>query len=205
VAVKPVAISAPAEVTGSGSTGSLTYSVTPGFTGTLDTSVIGLASATPTPDSVVSGAYDASHPAASAATKSYTLTVAPGTKLARFDVNDATNNDDLDLYVYLGGKLVDLSASASGDERVTLVDPEPGTYTAYVNGYDTGGGGQYTYTQWAVPGVDAHNLTVSDNVPATLAEPLDVTASWSGLDATKRWLGVISYAGADESTVVTIG
>jgi subtilisin family serine protease len=202
VAVKPVAISAPAEVTGSGATGSLHYSVTPGFTGTLDTSVVGLTGATPTPDSVVSGAFT---PAADADTKVYSLVVAPGTRIARFDVDDATNTDDLDLYVYSGSTLVDLSASAAGDERVTLVDPAPGTYTVYVNGYDTGGGGQYTYTQWAVPAVDANNLTVSDNVPATLAVPLDVTASWSGLDATKRWLGVISYAGADETTVVTIG
>jgi len=202
VAVKPVALSAPAEVHGSGASGSLTYSVTPGFTGTLDTSVVGLAGATATPDSVVSGAFT---PAASAATKVYTLTVGPGTKIARFDVDDATNADDLDLYVYSGSTLVDLSASASGDEQVTLVDPAPGTYTAYVNGYDTGGGGNYSYTQWAVPGVDAGNPSVSDNVPATLAVPVDLTATWTGLDATKRWLGVISYAGAPDTTVVTIG
>jgi hypothetical protein len=202
VAVRPVAISAPAEVTGSGTSGSLTYSVTPGFTGNLDTSVVGLTGATPTSDTVVSGAFT---PAASAATKVYTLVVPAGTAIARFDVDDATNTDDLDLYVYKDGSLVDLSASAAGDERVTLVNPEAGTYTAYVNGYDTGGGGAYSYTQWAVPPVDAGNLTVSDNVPATLATPLDITATWSGLTAGQRYLGVISYAGADETTVVSIG
>jgi hypothetical protein len=92
VAVKPVAISAPAEVTGSGGSGSLTYSVTPGFTGTLDTSVVGLAGATPTPDSVTSGAFT---PAADADTKVYSLTVAPGTKMALFDVDYATNYVDI--------------------------------------------------------------------------------------------------------------
>ncbi|MDP9181960.1 MAG: S8 family serine peptidase, partial [Actinomycetota bacterium] len=142
VAVRPVAIAAPAEISGAGQSGSISYSVTPGFTGLLDTSVIGMAGATPTPGSVVQGAFT---PAASAATKVYTLTVpAGGAALARFDVDDATNVDDLDLYVYKDGALLALSASASGDEQVTLTDPDPGTYTAYVNGYDTGGGGNYS-------------------------------------------------------------
>lgn len=202
VAVRPVAISVPAEISGSSASGEITYSVTPGFTGVLDTSVTGLAGATPVADTVVSGAFS---PAASAATKVYTLTVGAGTGLARFDLDAANDADDLDLYVYFNGALLDLSASAAGDEQVTLTDPEPGTYTAYVNGYDTGGGGAYSYTQWAVPPVDAGNLTVSDNVPATLAQPVNLTATWDGLAVTQRWLGVISYAGADETTIVTIG
>jgi subtilisin family serine protease len=202
VAVRPVAVSAPAEVSGTGTSGSLTYPLTPGFTGTLDTSVVGLTGATPSNDTVVQGAFT---PAAGPATKVYSLVVPAGTAIARFDVDDATNTDDLDLYVYKDGVQVDLSASASGDERVTLVDPEAGTYTAYVNGYDTGGGGAYRYTQWAVPSAPAGNLTVSDNVPVTLATPVDITATWSGLTAGLRYLGVISYADSESTTVVTIG
>jgi len=202
VAVRPVAISAPSEISGTGLSGSVTYSVTPGFTGTLDTSVIGLAGATPVSDTVAQGAFDTT---AGPANKVYTLTVPTGTAIARFDLDDVTNTDDLDLFVYKGGELVELSASAAGDEQVTLVDPEPGVYTAIVNGYDTGGGGAYHFTQWAVPPVDVGNLTVSDNLPATLAEPVDLTATWAGLTAGMRYLGVIRYAGATETTLVSIG
>lgn len=202
VAVRPVAISAPEEIQGSAATGSITYSVTPGFTGTLDTSVTGLVGATPAAGSVSTGAFS---PAPSAATKVYTLVVPAGTALARFDLDATSNADDLDLYVYKDGEEVAYSASAAGDEQVTLPDPEAGTYTVYVNGYDTGGGGGYSYTQWAVAPVDVGNLTVTDNVSVTLATPVDLTATWSGLATTQRWLGVIRYAGADEQTVVTIG
>ena len=54
---------------------------------------------------------------------------------------------DLDLWVYRvvdGKDLVDLSADADADEMVTLVKPEAGTYVAYVNGFETPGGGAYT-------------------------------------------------------------
>ncbi len=202
VAVKPVAVAAPAEVTGTGTSGSTTFSVTPGFTGTLDTSVNGLIGATPVNDTVVNGPFA---PVPSAAVKAYSLVVPAGTKLARFDVNAAGATDDLDLYVYKDGALVDLSASAAGDEQVTLTDPAAGTYTAYVNGYDTANGGGFAYTQWAVLGVDAGNLTVTDNVPATLAVPVTLTATWSGLTAGQRYLGYVGYAGATDRTVVAIG
>ncbi len=202
VAVRPVAIAAPSEITGTGSEGSVDFSVTPGFTGNLDTSVTGLVGATPVAGSVVNGPFA---PAETAATKAFTLVVPAGTKVARFDVDASGATDDLDLYVYQAGKLVDLSASAAGDEQVTLTDPAAGTYTAYVNGYDTANGGGFSYTQWAVPGVDVGNVTVTDNVNATLATPVTLTARWSGLDATQRYFGFIGYAGAADRTMVSIG
>lgn len=202
VAVKPVAISAPAELSGAGTSGTRTFTVTPGFTGTIDTAQTGLVGAVPTPGTVVSGAFT---PAPSASTKAFPLTVAAGTAMARFDVDAANNVDDLDLFVYKDGKLVAQSASASGDERVTLTDPAPGTYIAYVNGYDTGGGGAFAFTNWAVPAKDDGNLTVTDGVPAVLGKPVDLTAAWSGLLAGQRYLGFISYTGAKDRTIVSIG
>ncbi|HUR12989.1 MAG TPA: S8 family serine peptidase [Mycobacteriales bacterium] len=200
---KPVAISAPAEISGSDASGSTQYSVTPGFTGTLTTTVAGLVGAAPVTDSVVNGAYS---PTPSAATKAYELVVPAGTTVARFDVDAASAADDLDLYVYKGGTLVGQSASAAGDEQVTLTDPEAGTYTAYVNGYDTAtGGGGYAYTQWAVPGTDALNLTVTGGGLVTLGTPVTLTASWNAVDVTKRWFGFIGYGGATERTLVSIG
>jgi subtilisin family serine protease len=200
---KPVAISAPAEISGSGTSGSTTFTVTPGFTGVLTTTVAGLTAAAPVSDVVVNGPFT---PAPSAATKAYELVVPADTPVVRFDVDAASNADDLDLYVYKDGKLVDLSASAAGDEQVTLRDPEAGTYTAYVNGYDTAsGGGHFAYTQWAVPAADAGNQLVTGGGPVTLGEPTTLTATWAALDATKRYFGFIGYGGADERTLVSIG
>jgi subtilisin family serine protease len=207
VAVRPVAIKAPAEISGTGASGSKTFSVTPGSTTSLSSTVTGLVGATPQPGSVSNGPF--APPAVGAATKAFDLVVPTGTTLARFDVDAANNADDLDLYVYQGSTLVDLSASASGDEQVTLTAPAAGTYTAYVNGFDTAaGGGVFRFTGWAVPSGPAvpANLTVAPNpASATIGVPLDLTATWSGLDATKRWLGYIEYSGATDRTIVSIG
>ena len=45
---------------------------------------------------------------------------------------------------------MDLSADADADEMVTLVKPEAGTYVAYVNGFETPGGGAYDWSEWVV-------------------------------------------------------
>jgi hypothetical protein len=204
VAVRPVAIKAPAQITGAVPAGTATFNVTPGFDGTLDTSVSGLVGATPVSSSVVNGPF--APPTVDAATKAFTLTVAPNTPLARFDVDAANNADDLDLYVYKDGALFDLSASAAGDEQVTLTDPPAGVYTAYVNGFDTAaGGGVFKYTAWAVPSAAVGNLTVSDNVPVTSGTQATLTASWTGLTVGQRYLGYIGYATSPERTVVAIG
>ena len=42
-------------------------------------------------------------------------------------------------------------------------------------------------------------------VAVTLGVPVTLTAHWTGLDPSKRWLGVISYAGADRQTLLSIG
>lgn len=205
VAVRPVAISAPAEITGTIAEGSKTFSVTPGFTGTLSTTVAGLIGATPEAGSVTTGPFDFTAPATSAATKAYTMDVAAGTSLVRFDVDATSDADDLDLFVYRNGELVAYSASGAADERVTIREPQAGTYVAYVNGYSTGAGGAYTHTSWAVGTGAAGNLAVSPrSTSATLARPVSLTASWSGLDPAKRYLGLIGYGGATEITVVSV-
>jgi hypothetical protein len=207
VAVRPVAIKAPAELTGTGTSGAQAFSVTPGFTGSLDSTVSGLVGATPVSSVVAAGPFDPAAPTVDAATKAFTLVVPAGTSVARFDVNATNDADDLDLFVFdQTGALVDLSASGSGDEQVTLTDPAPGTYTAYVNGFSTAAGGLFTSTNWAVPFTPTGNLTVApDPVAVTMGSPLNLTATWSGLTTGQRYLGYIGYIGAPDRTFVTIG
>ena len=204
VAVKPVAISAPTEISGTGASGSATYTVTAGFTGTLDTSVTGLAAGTSTAGTVTSGAPSTTPNASNAV---FPVTIPAGAPLVRFDLDATSTTDDLDLYLFKAGAAdpIDFSASAAGDEQLTYTDLPAGSYTLVVNGYDTGGGGAFTFTSYVVPTGAAGNLTVTDDKPVTLASPVELVASWRGLDPAKRYLGVISYAGATETTIVSIG
>jgi subtilisin family serine protease len=208
IAVRPVAVSAPTEIHGDASAaGSIDFSVTPGFTGNLATTVSGLVGVTPVTDSVTTGAFDIDNPVADADTKVYHVTVPAGTSVARFSEDSSDNTADLDLFVYKGGQLVDLSASGSADEQVTLFDPAAGTYDVYVNGFATPGGSTtYAISNFVVPSADAGNAAVTPNpAPVTGGVPVTLTASWSGLDASKRWLGVISYVGTDSTTLLSVG
>ena len=47
--------------------------------------------------------------------------VPAGTRAARFSLDAVNNTDDLDLYVYLNGDLIALSASGAADEQGTFI------------------------------------------------------------------------------------
>ena len=207
IAVQPVAVSAPAEIHGDTTpAGSEEFEVIPGFTGSLATTVHGLVGVTPTGDTVAVGAFDINAPVADADTKKYTVEVPAGTVAARFSLDAVDDSGDLDLFVYKDGDFVDLSASGAADEEVTLKAPEAGTYDVYVNGFAAAGGSAaYGLANFVVPAASAGNATVTPNpASATVGVPLTLTASWTGLDATKRWFGAISYAGSDALTYFSV-
>ncbi|MFL6024600.1 MAG: S8 family serine peptidase [Marmoricola sp.] len=208
VAVRPVEVAAPAEVHGDASaSGSVSYSVTPGFTGSLATTVSGLVGVTPLADSVATGPFEATAPAAGAGTKVYHVVVPAGTRVARFSLDSDDDTADLDLYAYLNGALADVSASGSADEQVTLLDPEAGTYDIYVNGFSTPGGTTAFHLANFVVGVGSvGNGNVTPN-PASITQgvPTSLSAGWTGLDPAKRWLGVINYTGTDAATLFSVG
>jgi len=121
---------------------------------------------------------------------------------------------DLDLYVYQGGQLVGLSSSGAADEQVTLVAPTEGTYDVYVNGFATPGGStSYQLANFVVGAADLANSSVTTGVPVSIGVPVTLTATWTGLDVTQRWLGVVSYTGqtangpvtSDKVTILSIG
>jgi subtilisin family serine protease len=208
VALRPVQVAAPIEVHADASTsGSQEFSVTPGFSGSLPTTVSGLAGVTPVADSVAAGPFDIDNPVADADTKVYHVVVGADTRAARFSLDSADDTADLDMFVYQDGDLVDLSASGSADEQVTMVDPVAGTYDVYVNGFSTPGGStNYGLANFVVPSAPAGNASVMPNpAPVTQGEPTTLTASWDGLDAAKRWFGVINYTGTTSYTLFSVG
>lgn len=208
IAVRAVGVAAPHEVSADASaSGSQQFQVTPGFSGDLTSTVSGLVGVTPIADSVATGAFDNENPTADAGTKVYHVDVAAGTRAARFSLDAGDDTADLDLYVYKDGDLVDLSASSAADEEVTLMHPAEGTYDVYVNGFSTPGGTtSYGLANFVVPSTSAGNASVTPNPAAvTQSEPVDLTATWTGLDPAQRYFGVIDYEGTTSFTLLSVG
>lgn len=205
IALRAVAVAVPVEVHGDASaSGSQSFEVTPGFTGSLSTTVSGLVGVTPIADSVAIGPFDITNPVADADTDVYHVVVPVGTRAARFSLDADNDSDDLDLFVYKGGELVDLSASGNADEQVTLVDPADGTYDVYVNGF--AGTGAYHISNFVVDSTAAGNATVTPNPAAvTQGVPTTLSANWTGLDPSKRYFGVINYTGTPNFTFFSVG
>jgi Fibronectin type-III domain len=208
ITLRPVGVAAPQEVHGDASaSGSKAFDVTPGFTGDLQSTVSGLVGVTPTAGSVTTSTFDPDNPTPDAGTKVYDVVVPAGTRAARFSLDSADNTADLDVYAYLGGKLVGASASGSADEEVTLLNPADGTYKIYVNGFSTPGGTtSYGLANFVVPAASAGNASVTPS-PAAVTQGVETTlnANWTGLDPAKRYFGVINYTGTTSHTYFSVG
>jgi Subtilase family/Fibronectin type-III domain/PA domain/Peptidase inhibitor I9 len=209
IAIRPVAVSVPSEI--SVAPGSTTTTAghkrivgKAGFTGTLDLKVTGLAGATPQQGSVSQGQQ----------IKVETVTIPAHTQVARFDLNATDDSDDLDLYVEYAGQVIAASATGSADEQITLTGLGGAAGLAldvFVDGFadHNGGGSPFAYTSWMVRNHDYGNLQTSpDPIQVNLGQRFHYRASWSGLDAQKRYFGYVSYlrngARTGERTYVTV-
>jgi subtilisin family serine protease len=219
IAVRPVALAAPAEQRGTGTSGSATIALKAGYTGTLTTVVDGLVPATVDSfDLTTTGPdFDPAAPAASTQTAVVPVTVPAGTELARFATFDADYpaGSDIDVFVYRVDDgtltLVGQSAGGTAEEIVTLTDPEAGDYEMYVDLFAAPTGTALTVepNTWVVGSGAVGNLTASPaSQSVTTGRPATVTIDWSGLTAGVRYLGQVRYGnGTDEigQTIVTIG
>jgi subtilisin family serine protease len=208
IAIQPVALAAPEEVSGTGASGTTSYDVTAGTTGSIDLSVSGLTAGDVTTDSVAIGALNPV-PGGDAANKVYEVEVPEGTTLARFDEVAEDAGDDLDMFVFDADfNFVAQSATGSASERVDLPEPAAGTYFVLVNGFSSTDGAPagFSLRTFTVGSAAAGNLTATpDPLPGTLGQPSTVTLSWSGLTAGTPYLGTVGYAGSDARTIVSIG
>jgi subtilisin family serine protease len=208
IAVQPVALAAPAEVSGTGTSGTASYAVTAGTTGSIDLSVAGLTPGEVTAGSVAIGPLNPV-PGGDAANKVFEVAVPEGTTLARFDEVADDAADDLDMFVFDADfNFVAQSATGSASERVDLADPAAGTYFVVVNGFSSTDGqpAGFSLRTFTVGSTAAGNLTATpDPLPATLGQPATVTLNWTGLTAGTPYLGTVSYSGSDDRTIVSIG
>ncbi|WP_380166983.1 S8 family peptidase [Jannaschia sp. R86511] len=207
VAVRPVSVAAPAEVSGAVEDGSVEVGITPGFDGELDLTTAGFAEGVSDSGALAPGADAAA---------AYITQVPEGTSLARFDL-DATNDaSDMDLYVYrmnaTGTALVALvgqSATGSADERVDVLDLPAGLYYSVVENYANAPGetqAAYEFTTYAVtPQTTLGGLAAEPNpLPVSAGEATTFDLTWSGLDPESSYLGWVGYEGALAPTVVSI-
>jgi hypothetical protein len=133
IVTRPVALGAPAQVTGTG--GPINYTVKFGYDGPFSATARGLVAATTTLGTVADDPGDSFSPGGPGTT-SFDVVVPAGTTYARFSTFNAFTDgaDDLDLYVYrcpcTPGTLVGSSGGGSADEEVNLVNPTAATYRA---------------------------------------------------------------------------
>jgi hypothetical protein len=201
IALKPVALKAPPEITGAGATGQLALPFTAGYTGTLNSAVGGLVAGTPHPGTVSAPSGQAfpppSGPAASAHTEKFTVTVPAGSSIARFATFDADvpAGTDVDIYVYQGTTQVGSSTGGTAQEQVDIPNPS-GSYDVYVDLFALAPGVTSQALQpfdWAVNTAKG-NLTVTPaSAAVTLARTGQLTVAWSGL-AAGRYLGRVAYS-----------
>ncbi|WBU36777.1 S8 family serine peptidase [Homoserinibacter sp. YIM 151385] len=206
LAVRPVTIVAPDEVSGTGTTGSVDIEVTPGGDGDIPLQATGLSKGELAAD-VTGDAPDNSGEGAAGEEFEYEASVAEGASLARFDLDSIDDTADLDLVVYqldAAGEPVAgwQSASGSADERVDLVEPEAGDYLVIVSVFAGETAWDLTTTS-VVPGGAEIALE-----PGTLAgvqgEPIAYRASWDGLDEHASYLGLISYGDTGAVTALSV-
>jgi hypothetical protein len=208
IAVRPATIVAPEDVEGTGVTGSVDVTVTPGGTGDIPLATSGLSRG-----ALVADPTGTAPGHSGSGVKNdevvYEVAVPEGAELARFDLDAVDDKADLDLVVYLldaEGEPVAgwQSATGSADERVDLVAPEAGTYRVLVDVFSADPSTAWDLTVTPVlPGgapltLDPPVIAGQQGVAATY------TASWAGLEPASTYLGVVTYGDTGAATVVQV-
>jgi len=195
IAVRPVPISAPAELSGSGTEGSLNFDVQFGYSGAYQVNINGLAEGVPFPGAVEDGGDNLIF-----------FTIPEGTDLARValfdeDVGAGDGSDDLDLQVFGPGPdfpLVGSSGNATSQEEVNIPSPEPGEYAVFVIDFASAAGPTpYTLFNFNLSG-DGGNTVLSAPSTAEVGASGGVSVEWMGLAPGGRALGVLSHGNGSQ-------
>jgi hypothetical protein len=198
IAAKASLFEAPAEITGSGESGSASFEVSFGYTGSYSAAAHGLESATVTSDNVVQDP-DQNFDPNDGFSNLHQFTLS-GSAFFRVSMPpEATEPDaDLDLFVYdPNGILVASSTSGGTDELIDIQEPMDGTWSVWVHGWSTpSGDSDYDMYSWVVSATPGGNLSInSAPASATLGAVETVEISWTGATAGQWHLGAVSHTG----------
>jgi subtilisin family serine protease len=197
VVVRPVALAAPLQVSGTG--GPISYDVRFGYDGPFAADPRGLIAATTETRTVTDDPTDGTCSLTSPNAQIHEVAIPAGTTYARFSLFDAftDGNDDLDMCVFnAAGTNVGSSGSGTSAEEVNLLNPAAGTYRVVVQGWGTDGpDAVYTLFWWALGSADAGNMTVTEPAVAVLGSSGTVNLTFSGLAPATKYLGSVVYSG----------
>jgi subtilisin family serine protease len=221
IAVKPVTISAPGEITTFGGTGSVGFDVQFGYSGAYEARVHGLRLPL-----ILNGFVD------NDPTKTFTFRTVDGVTAhlidipadqlyLRFALYDALTDgdDDLDMYVYycpddISCVKVGESGEPTSQERFDYFRPPAGRYAVLIHGFATdqvagGPGANYQLLGWAFGELDNQgNMSVSGPNLVTSGTTVPVTVDWANLSSNTIYFGGISHntpTGLAGLTLITIG
>jgi subtilisin family serine protease len=221
LAVRPITVTAPPQVTGFGASGTLAFPVEFGFTGAYTPGVHGLRLPL-----VINGFVDDDP------TKTFTFRTTDGVTAHLIDVpaNEAylrfalfdtltDGDDDLDLYIYhcpdnVNCFRVGESGEPTSNEEVNFLLPTGGRYAALVHGFATdnvsgGAGANYQLLTWSFGLVDdQRNMTATGPAFVNAGTSGTVTVNWSSLQADTIYLGGVGHntpTGLAAITVIRIG
>jgi len=221
LAVRPISVTAPAQVTAFGASGSQTFPVEFGFTGAYSPSVHGLRLPL-----VINGFVDDDP------TKTFTFRTTNGVtahlidvpaeqaylRFALFDTL-TDGDDDLDLYIYhcpdnVNCFRVGESGEPTSNEEVNFLLPAGGRYAALVHGFATdnvsgGPGANYQLLAWSFGLIDDQgNMTASGPPFVNAGSTENVTVNWAGLQPNTIYLGGVGHntpTGLSAVTIIRIG
>jgi subtilisin family serine protease len=207
IAVRPVTLRAPEEITLSGVSGNGVMPVDFGYDGEYFASVHGLhvpglrQTALVDNDTTNSFSFRFDN-----GVNAHYFNLEPGELFLRVSLFDALTDgaDDLDLYLYYCPTLdacvqMGQSGGFTSEEQIDLILPAPGFYTVLVHGFETddvagGAGAQYELFAWSFgPGDDAGNLRISTPTSVANGARLDFDYDWGPLDAGTKYLGAVSH------------
>ncbi len=223
IAVKPVSLTAPKEITAFGGTGSVDFGVEFGYSGTYSPQVHGLRLPRIDRDLTVDNDPTKTFSFRNGNGVTQIAISVPANQLyLRFALFDSLTDgdDDLDMYVYYCGLSntncvqIGQSGGPTSQERFDVFRPAAGVYGILIHGFETdevagGPGAVFTMLSWAFGEQDDQgNMTVSGPGVVNAGATETVTVNWSNLLPDTIYLGGISHntpQGLAGVTLITIG
>jgi len=221
IAIRPISVTAPAEITAFGANGSLSFPVEFGYTGAYNAGVHGLRLPL-----VLSGFVD------NDPTKTFSFRTDNGVtahlidvpveqaylRFALFDTL-TDGDDDLDMYVYycpdnINCTKIGDSGEATSQEEFNVLLPAAGRYAVLIHGFETdqvsgGPGANYSLLGWSFGLIDNQgNMTTNGPAFVNAGTTENVTVNWTGLLSDTIYLGGVSHntpQGLSAITVIRIG
>ncbi|HEY93676.1 MAG TPA: S8 family serine peptidase, partial [Dehalococcoidia bacterium] len=198
IAVRASLFEAPEEILSSGESGSGSFDVSFGYTGSYTAAAHGLEPATVTSDNVVQDP-DQNFDPSDGYSNLHTFTLS-GAGFFRIAIppDAAEAGADLDIFVYdPTNTLAAISTAGGTNELIDILLPMNGTWSVYVHGWSApGGDSDYDLYTWAISATPGGNLIIDSAPTSAMIGTIEtVDIGWTGAAAGQWHLGAVSHTG----------